>query len=260
MAYIRVYLREMRSQFGHILANKYYLFAMLIQPLLMATTLYYMFVQSGRRDLVPYIMVGPGILAFITAALYISGSDLIREREAGTMPYLIGSPTPLLAIVAGKMTADQLSSLFSFFLTLGYVVLLSGERLPAGRFAEVTVSLVSLNLSLLGLGLLMAGYLMLFQSARRMQNFLRVPLVMFSGIYFPVSLLPGPLAWPAQVLSIWWGAQALRDAFQPDLPGDWWLKIGTCLLLGGVYLLAGIYAFRVMEYRVRVEGRLEIGG
>ncbi len=129
------------------------------------------------------------------------------------------------------------------------VDLLEAGWLPAGAF------LLGLLLSAAGLGLVVATLLLLLGPHAEVTAWSGVSLVLLvCGIYYPVSLLPVPLAAVAAAIPLTYLLEAFRaDYGFPAGFGDPWLR-GYLLALG--YLVAAYVAFGWAITRARRSGML----
>jgi len=84
------------------------------------------------------------------------------------------------------------------------------EDLPA--WAEDVVALIGLVSMFAGLGVALAALTMVFKRGNTMTTLVVSVLAVLGGVYFPVSLLPQPFRWLADILPFTWGLDVLRQA------------------------------------------------
>jgi lipooligosaccharide transport system permease protein len=75
-----------------------------------------------------------------------------------------------------------------------------------------------------------------------LNRFVMTPLMLFSGVFFPIETMPTALQAVAWVTPLWHGAELCRDAAAGTAPGTMWLVhlgvIGAWLVVGWVFALS----------------------
>lgn len=183
----------------------------------------------------------PGImgLIFILICALMTSVSIVREKEMGTMEVLLVSPVNPVRIIFAKMIPYFIISclILTLILSIAYFVL--GIPLSGGIVSIVCVSLLYLILALsLGLfvstlaksqvvAMLVSVAVMLF------------PIIMFSGMIFPIENLPYVLQLISNIVPARWYIDAMRKMMIEGLPiADVFndiavLSIMTLALIGG---------------------------
>ena len=183
----------------------------------------------------------PGImgLIFILICALMTSVSIVREKEMGTMELLLLSPVPPAKIIFAKMIPYFVIScvILAMILLIAYFVL--GIPLSGGIGSIVLVSLLYLILALsLGLfvstlagsqvvAMLVSVAVMLF------------PIIMFSGMIFPIENLPGVLQVISNLVPARWYIDAMRKMMVEGLPITAVLHDVAVLLLMTVILIGG---------------------
>ena len=162
--------------------------------------------MKSAYNFVPAIM---GMLLMLVCAMMTSIS-IVREKEKGTMEVLLVSPVrPLMIIVAKAIP----------YLLLAFVILVTillmarfvlGVPLAGSLVWIVLVSIIYILLAL-SLGLLISNIaesqlVALLLSAM----VLLMPIVMLSGMLFPVESMPTPLRWVSAIVPPRYYIEAMR--------------------------------------------------
>ena len=157
-------------------------------------------------NFVPGIM---GMLLMLICAMMTSVS-IAREKEKGTMEVLLVSPVRPIVIIIAKAVPYLLLSVVILvtILTMSYHVL--DVPIAGSLFWIVMVSLIYILLSL-SLGLLVSNIaktqlVALLVSAMVML----IPVIMLSGLIFPVESMPDILQWLSCVVPARWYISAMR--------------------------------------------------
>jgi len=92
-----------------------------------------------------------------------------------------------------------------------------------------------------------------------MHNFLEYPLLIVTGVFFPLEDLPRwlqPLGWPVPLT---WGAKALRWTVRAHWDTHaFWEALSIAAGLAALYLVLSLILFRLVERRVRVTASLDV--
>lgn len=162
----------------------------------------------------------PGIMGmiFILICAMMTSVSIVGEREAGTMDLLLVSPVRPRTVVLGKLVPYFLLAcvLLGLMLVMGYTVL----ELPFSRavFNVVWLSLLYIVLAL-ALGLLISTLVASRTAALLVSGvLLMLPVIMLSGMIFPVGNMPAPLRWLSCAVPARWYISALRGLMVQQLP------------------------------------------
>ena len=172
----------------------------------LSTKLLYNPQMKSAYNFVPAIM---GMLLMLICAMMTSIS-IVREKERGTMEVLLVSPVrPLMVIIAKAVP----------YLVLAFVILivillmaryLLGVPLAGSLFWIVMVSIIYILLAL-SLGLLISNVAQTQLVALLLSAMvLLMPVVMLSGMMFPVESMPQILQWIAAVIPPRYYIDAMR--------------------------------------------------
>ena len=162
--------------------------------------------MRSAYNFVPAIM---GMLLMLVCAMMTSIS-IVREKEKGTMEVLLVSPVkPLMIIVAKAIPYLVLAfAILTTILLMGRYVL--GVPLQGSIFWIYLVSTIYILLAL-SLGLLISNIATSQLMALLLSAMvLLVPIVMLSGMLFPVESMPPVLQWISAIVPPRYYIQAMR--------------------------------------------------
>lgn len=248
------------TQLSLTLARPTFQIILVLQPIVMATIAYMIYRNTAQAgDFMAFVVIGSGIAGMWSSIAFSSAGDINRERAYGTLSALFFTPTSLVVIMLGKITANALLSVFSLVVSLVFAWLVL--RVPL-TLAYPWVFVLGLALFLIATNLFALALSSLFLVSRSttvMQNFLEYPILIITGIFFPVTLLPGwaqVLGWP---IPLTWGGELMRLAVAPNLDTDaLWVDVLILSGLSVVYLAAARALFQIMGRRVRVTAQLDL--
>ena len=201
--------------------------------------------MKSAYNFVPAIM---GMLLMLVCAMMTSIS-IVREKERGTMEVLLVSPArPLMVIMAKAVPYLVLA-----FVILVVVLLMAryvlGVPLAGSQFWIVAVSLLYIVLAL-SLGLLISNIAKTQLVALLLSAMvLLMPVVMLSGMMFPVESMPQVLQWIAAIMPPRYYIEAMRKLMI--------MGVGINEVLKEVTILAGMTALlltiALKKFNVRLE-------
>ena len=204
--------------------------------------------QTGGVDVGAYMMASFGAYSVMSVALISFSVSIATERGLGWNKLLRASPLSPAAFFTAKVLMAialgflSLVALFSFATLYGHV------SLPAAFWAKLTSLLLVGMIPFIALGLAI-GYVASPTGAAPIANLISLPLSFGSGLFVPLSLLPGGIRQLAPYLPSYHVAQlgwTLLGA------GDG-LGYATHLIWIGGYAAAFV-ALAVVVYR-RDEGK-----
>ena len=175
-------------------------------PITIHTSLLYNPQMKSAYNFVPAIM---GMLLMLICAMMTSIS-IVREKEKGTMEVLLVSPVrPLMVIIAKAVPYLVLA--FAILITILLMArFVLGVPLAGSLFWILAVSTLYILLAL-SLGLLISNVAQTQLVALLMSAMvLLMPVVMLSGMLFPVESMPQVLQWLAAVVPPRYYIEAMR--------------------------------------------------
>ena len=191
----------------------------------------------------------PGIMGmiFILICAMMTSVSIVSEKETGTMDLLLVSPIKPRTIILGKLVPYFVLScmILTLILTLGFTVL--GLPLSGSVFNVVWVSLLYIVLSL-SLGLLISTFANNQVVALLISAVIcMLPVVMLSGMIFPIDNMPVVLQWISAIIPARWYIAAMRTLMIQQLPIDYVITEVSILL--GMMLLVIVFAIKNFNRR-----------
>ncbi|MDE6782833.1 MAG: ABC transporter permease, partial [Paramuribaculum sp.] len=174
----------------------------------------------------------PGIMGmiFILICAIMTSVSIVREKETGTLNLLIVSPIRAYTIILGKLIPYFILSavILAIVLLLAYGVL----GMPYSPASIVNVVLFSLLYILLSLSIgLLISALVRTQMAALIVSAVAfmLPVVMLSGMIFPIDNLPVVLQWVSAVIPARWYIAAMRKIMVQEISIEFLVRELTIL-------------------------------
>lgn len=200
--------------------------------------------MKGAYNFVPGVM---GLILILICAMMTS-VGIVREKETGTMEVLLVSPLKPVYIILAKATPY----LFLSLVNIATILLLSYYLLDvpiAGSLALlVGLSLLYAIVSLC-LGLLISTVADTQKAAMLISGMaLMLPVMLLSGMLFPVENMPLPLQWLSHIVPAKWYIMAVKDVMIKGLGlSAVWKEVAILLLMA-----AGLVAWSVKRFNIRL--------
>lgn len=211
---------------------------------------------TGASDFIGYIVIGTTVWMWQNIVLWDVGFSLRNEQMRGTLESNWLSPTWRFSYLLGHTGPQIISMLMFIGITALEFGLLFGVRLNGSVWMILLVMLAAIP-SIYGLGFAFASLVITVKEANAFVFLIRGLVMIFCGITFPISLLPGWMQsiakWlPQTYLIHGMRAAAFSNAGIPELLPD----LIPLLLFGSFWLAVGYFTFLWMERRARRTGAI----
>jgi ABC-2 type transport system permease protein len=256
--YWRTILTVAEVTLRHQMNDSFILFAILIQPLIIAVLALFM-LKDTAANAAMFVVVGSGLTGLWSSLLFISGNSINAERWQGTLESLVGMPTPFDVIVFGKNLANVAQSLLSMFVAYLLAALFFGYSLHMDQPLLFFLSILLSVFAFISFGLVIAPVFVMYREVQQWQNAMEYPVYILAGFLFPVLLLPGWTTPISYILPPYWAAIALHGTSTANAPVQQTLFAwGMMAVLSIIYLLIASRLFKIMLDKARVDATLDV--
>lgn len=212
--------------------------------------------RAGTADYVGYILFGTMLWMVLNITLWNLGGHLRREQLRGTLEACWTTPTSRMALLWGAMLT-QLSQAALYLVVAWFMLrLVYGFQLHGNLGLLLLLTVLSL-LPVMGLGLVFASLVVWLKETNAMVFLVRGIFMVFSGITYPVEVLPDWMKAVSAALPL---TYAIRSVRAVGLAGAGWSDVradAAALAVSAVVLLvAGWLAFRAVDRMGRRAGTL----
>jgi ABC-2 type transport system permease protein len=218
--------------------------------------------REGQLDLVLYLGIGTVVWAYLRAVFANVGEMVAWERWEGTIEYTMMAPISRLAHMLGVSLFSIIYGLVRSALLLGVLTLFFSVDLSNANLGGAAVILLVGSASFLGFGIMAAVLPLLFpERGEEMTFVISSILLLVSGVYYPISVLPDWMEPLATVSPATYVLEGMRAALLLGTPtqalGPWILPI---VILGVLTVPIGIAIFGWGERYAKRTGRLKRSG
>lgn len=209
-----------------------------------------------------YLLIGTTMWSYLSAVFDVVAETIAWERWEGTIEYTLMAPVPRSLHLIGTCCYAVTYSLVRAALIFGVVALMFGVDLASANLATVAAVVGVGSVSVIGLAIVAAVLPLLFTERGAQMTFvIHSSLLLISGVYAPVDVLPGWLQVLAPLSPMTYVLRAVRAGLLDGSPpsavfGD----LGILTAMGLVLVPTGLLVFRAAERYARRTGRLKRSG
>jgi ABC-2 type transport system permease protein len=236
-----------------------------------ANTLTIVFIAKGIEagggkidvnEVTTILLVGAVVWAYLGIIFEILTETVAWERWEGTIEYTFMAPLSrpihlfgmgLFAIVYGVIRAIMLFAVVALFFHL---------ELAHANFVAALIVLVVASISFIGIGMMTAVLPLISPEKGTQLGFVaQGVLLVVSGVYYPVSVLPEWMQWLAKISPATYALDGIRDAIINGAGiSAMWPDIWPLILIGLVSVPLGLEVFRRGERYAKRHGKLKRSG
>jgi ABC-2 type transport system permease protein len=220
---------------------------------------------GGRLDVnrqTTVLLIGAVIWAYLGIIFEILTETVAWERWEGTIEYTFMAPLSravhlggmgIFAVVYGVIRAGLLFGVIAFFFDLD---------MPRANFVAALVLLAVASVSFIGIGMMTAVLPLISPEKGTQLGFIAQGLLLVvSGIYYSVEVLPEPMQWLAVMSPATYALEGIRAAILEGAgTTELWGDLVPLAVIGVVSIPLGLWIFRVGERYAKQHGKLKRSG
>ncbi len=191
--------------------------------------------QAKKPSTLDFLL--PGILAMTIMQLGLfTAIPLINMREKGILKRLRATPLPRSAFVGSQVTTRLVIGVLQTVLLVGLGAALYKFHVACSWFALLGLVVLGI-LTFVALGAVLASFAKSQESGAPLVQFVQLPMLFLSGIFFPADFLPHSIKPIMNILPSTYLADALRHLMLA-IPSAY--TFGTDLAAMGVWLVGSL--------------------
>ena len=205
----------------------------------------------------PFVLIGVVFAGYQTSALHSLANAIAREQSHGTLEAIFMTPAKPIHLVLAVGLWDLVFTFLHTLFFLAASVLIFGVDLSSINILATFVMIFWTVVSLLGFGLISAGFLMAFKRGDPVSFILSGMSKLLSGVYFPIQMFPGWVQKIAEWIPFTHALAGLRKAILQgkslsDLNGE----ISFLFLVAVIMIPVGLVFFNRMLQHAQKAGTL----
>jgi len=208
------------------------------------------------------LLIGAVIWSYLGIAFEILTETVAWERWEGTIEYTFMAPLSRAVHLGGMGMFAVLYGIARTALLFLVIALFFGLHLGQADFGVALLMLTIASVSFVGLGMITAVLPLISPEKGAQLGFIAQGLLLVvSGVYYPVSILPQWMQWIATISPATYALRGIRSAVLGGASlGACWSAIWPLLLLGFVSIPVGLGVFRAGERYAKRHGKLKRSG
>lgn len=212
--------------------------------------------------LVLYLIIGTIVWRYLSVIFYWLTDIIGMERWEGTIEYTLMAPITRLTHLAGHTAFAVVYSMFHTAVILGVCAIFFEIDLSKANLLGGTIVLLIGSISFIGFGVIAAILPLLFpEKGSQMTHVIISLLLLVSGVYYPVSVLPKWLQIFAEYSPATYVLAGTRAALLDGVASaELWQYVAPLIVMGAVMIPFGLWIFRLAEQYAKRSGKLKRNG
>jgi ABC-2 type transport system permease protein len=209
-----------------------------------------------------FLLIGALIWSYLSMIFDILSETVQWERWEGTIEYTFMSPTSRVTHLLGMGVYAIVYGILRTAIVLGVAMLAFDLDLDNANYLAALAVLAVCSISLVGFGVVAAVMPLLSpEKGQQVTYIVSALLLLVSGVYYPVDVLPGWMQPLAAVSPVTYGLEGSRAALREGAGVvQLWGSIWPLLVMGVVFVPLGIWIFHLGENYAKKTGKLKRSG
>jgi len=214
------------------------------------------------RYLVLYLVIGTLVWRYLSLIFYWITDVIGMERWEGTIEYTLMAPVRRVTHMAGQTFFAVIYSLIFSAIILAVSVVLFDIDMSTANLLGGGLMLIVGSLSFIGVGIMGSILPLLFpERGSQMTHVIIAVLLLVSGVYYPISVLPELLQKLAVLSPATYVLDGTRMALLEGVPTTHlWPFVWPTLIMGVIAIPVGLWIFGVAEKYAKRAGKLHRNG
>ena len=222
--------------------------------------------QGGQIDVdqtMTYLLIGAVVWAYLGILFAFLMETVAWERWEGTIEYTFMAPLSRAMHLAGQGVFAILYGLIRALLLYAICAFLFFDlNVPNADYFAAFVILVISSVSFIGIGMMVSVLPLISPEKGTQLGFVaQGTLLVVSGVYYPVSVLPEWMQWLAKLSPATYALDGIRAAIMDGAALDTlWADIWPMIVIGVVSIPLGLWTFHRGEVYAKRHGKLKRSG
>ena len=271
------WLVEMVAVWGYVqrnyfLTKRYFMWEIVWLVYIIANAMAITFIGAGVEGvsetkidtgyLMTYLMVGALIWSYLSVLFDVLSETVSWERWEGTIEYTFMSPSSRVTHLLGMGIYAVVYGIAQIAIMFGVVTLFFELDLSDANYWGALLVLAVCSVSLVGFGIVAAVLPLLSpEKGQQVSYIVSSLLLLVSGVYYPVNVLPGWMQAIATVSPVTYALEGSRAALLEGAGGaQLWEKIWPLIIMGTIFVPLGLWVFHIGESYAKRTGKLKRSG
>jgi ABC-2 type transport system permease protein len=260
-------------QRNYFLTKRYFMWELVWLTFTIVNAMSITFIGAGAGELagaenldtqgfMTFLLVGALIWSYLSMIFDVLSETVQWERWEGTIEYTFMSPTSRVTHLLGMGVYAVVYGILRTAIVLGVAMLAFDLDLSQANYWAALVVLAVCSISLVGFGVVAAVMPLLSpEKGQQVTYIISALLLLVSGVYYPVNVLPEWMQVAAQFSPVTYGLEGSRAALRDGAGvSELWGSIWPLLVMGVVFVPLGLFVFHLGERYAKKTGKLKRSG
>jgi len=220
--------------------------------------------QAQIDSLTLYLLIGTSVWSYLSVT-FEGVTDIINiERWEGTIEHTFMAPVSRFTHMIGSCWFAIVHGILFTFIQLLIVASFFSLDLSHANYLTAVFMLLLGSVSFVGFGIAASVLPLLYTERGSQMSFIvRAIILLVSGVYYPISALPGWMQPAASISPATYVLNGLRLALQDNSPiwsAEIWSNTWPLVITGVLSIPLGLMIFRIAERYAKRTGRLKRNG
>ncbi|MGQ9555940.1 MAG: ABC transporter permease [Anaerolineae bacterium] len=219
-------------------------------------------VKMDTDYLVLYLLIGSLVWGYLSMVFHSISETVSWERWEGTIEYTFMAPISRVTHMLGQTIFSVAYGLLFSCVIFLVVVLFFRLDLAGANLLGALAALAAGSVSFIGFGIMAAVLPLLYpERGAQMTHVMEAILLLVSGVYYPVTVLPGWMQALARISPATYALNAMRASLLSSATwGQLLPDLGLMVLMGLATIPAGVCIFSRAEHYAKRTGKLKRTG
>ena len=271
------WLVEMVAVWGYVqrnyfLTKRYFMWEIVWLVYITANAMAITFIGAGVEGvsgtkidtayLMTFLMVGALIWSYLSVLFDVISETVSWERWEGTIEYTFMSPSSRITHLLGMGVYAVAYGIAQIAIMFGVVSLFFELDLAEANYWGALLVLAVCSVSLIGFGIVAAVLPLLSpEKGQQVSYIVSSLLLLVSGVYYPVDVLPGWMQAIATVSPVTYALEGSRQALLEGAgAAELWGSIWPLIIMGAIFVPLGLWVFHIGERYAKRTGKLKRSG
>ncbi len=206
------------------------------------------------------LLIGAVVWAYLGIIFEFLTETVAWERWEGTIEYTFMAPLSRAMHLAGSGVFAILYGLVRAMLLFLAVAVFFSLTMPKADFVAALFILIVASVSFFGIGMMTAVLPLISPEKGAQLGFVaQGMLLVVSGVYYPVSVLPTWMEWIAKISPATYALRGIRGSILEGR-GVQWADVWPLLVIGTICIPLGLWIFNRGEVYAKKHGKLKRSG
>lgn len=171
-----------------------------------------LYLKPYNTDYFSFALIGIALSAYLTTSLSTFANHIREAQASGVLEALLVTPSSIPEILIGMSIWDFIFTSFRIIAYLVIGIFFFGMQFNNPNILTAMLIVLLSIVCFSSIGIMSAGFIIIFKRSEPVSWFIGSLVGLFSGVYFPIEVLPLKLQAISYVLPVTYSLRSLRHA------------------------------------------------